>query len=175
MFLGFFILKSSKSEALLVLLAEAKLIVLSTTLSLKLQNQFSLRASQKFFTNRAVPLLFKCNLFLLRHKSSILLSFMNIIHLPLHTFSSFLLIFLISSSNSWSWWWMKPEKVIYTSLTSISLMIVMPFLTFWSVSTLFWMSLVLAWMMIITTAWKVSVFRIILVRILPHLDQNNSE
>ena len=175
MFLGFFILKSSKSEALLLLLAWAKLIVSSTTLSLKLQNQFSLRASQNFFTNRAVPLLFKCNLLLFKHESSILLSFMNIIHLALHTFSSFLLISLISSSNSWSWRWMTPEKAIYTSLTSISLMIVMPFLTFWSVSTLFWMSLVLVWMMIITTAWKVSVFGIILVRIFPHSDQNNSE
>ena len=38
MFLGFFILKYSKSEALLVLLVEAKLVVLSATLSLKLDN-----------------------------------------------------------------------------------------------------------------------------------------
>ena len=51
MFLGFFILKYPKSETLLVLLAEAKLVVLSATLSLKLHNQFGLRACERFFTN----------------------------------------------------------------------------------------------------------------------------
>ena len=52
MFLGFFILKFLKSETLLVLLAEAKLVVLSVTLSLKLHNQFGFRACEKIFTNR---------------------------------------------------------------------------------------------------------------------------
>ena len=99
MFLGFFVLKFLKSETLLVLLAEAKLVVLSATLSLKLHNQFGFRACEKFFTNRAVPLLFKCNLLLLRHEPSILVLLMNLILLPLHKFSNFLLISLISSSK----------------------------------------------------------------------------
>ena len=51
MFLGFFILKYPKSETLLVLLAEVNLVVLSATLSLKLHNQFGLRACEKSFTN----------------------------------------------------------------------------------------------------------------------------
>ena len=51
MFLGFFVLKYPKSEKLLVLLAEAKLVVSSATLSLKLHNQSGLRAREKFFTN----------------------------------------------------------------------------------------------------------------------------
>ena len=50
MSLGFFILKV---KTLLVLLAEAKLVVLSATLSLKLHNQFALTACEKMFTNRA--------------------------------------------------------------------------------------------------------------------------
>ena len=53
-------------EVLLALLAEAKLVVLSATLSLKLHNQFGLRACENVFTNREVPLLFKCNLLLLK-------------------------------------------------------------------------------------------------------------
>ena len=131
MFLGFFILKFLKSETLLVLLAEAMFVVLSVTLSLKLHNQFGFRACEKFFTNRAVPLLFKCNLLLLRHEPSILLLLMNLIPLPLHKFSNFLLISLISSSKFWSSRWMTFEKVIFLSLlTSISLMVVMTFLTF---------------------------------------------
>ena len=73
MFLGFFIVKFLKSETLLVLLAEAMFVVLSATLSLKLHNQFGFRACEKFFTNKAVPLLFKYNLLLLRHEPSILL------------------------------------------------------------------------------------------------------
>ena len=89
MFSGFFILKFLKSGTLLVLLAEAKLVVLSVTLSLKLHNQFGFRGSEKFFTNRAVPLLFKCNLLLLRHEPSILVLLMNLIPLPLHKFSKF--------------------------------------------------------------------------------------
>ena len=100
MFLGFFILKFLKSETLLVLLAEAKLVVLSVTLSLKLHNQFGFRTCEKYFTNRAVPLSFKCNLLLLRHEPSILVLLMNLIPLPLHKFSNFLLISLISSSKS---------------------------------------------------------------------------
>ena len=117
MFLGFFILKFLNSEKFLVLLAKAKLVVLSTTLSLKLHNQFGLRACEKIFTNSAVPLLFKCNLLLLRHEPSILLlSFMNLIPLPLDKFSNFLLISLISSSKSWSPRWMTPEKAICTSV-----------------------------------------------------------
>ena len=48
MFLGFFILKYPKSETLLELLAEAKLVVLSVTLSVKLHNQFGFRACKKF-------------------------------------------------------------------------------------------------------------------------------
>ena len=43
MLLGFFILKFLKSETLLVLSAEAKLVVLSAKLLLKLNNQFGLR------------------------------------------------------------------------------------------------------------------------------------
>ena len=93
MFLGFFILKFLKSETLLVLLAEAKLVVLSVTLSLKLHSQFGFRACKFFFTNRAVPLLFKCNLLLLRHEPSILVLLMNLVPLPLHKLSNFLLIF----------------------------------------------------------------------------------
>ena len=133
---------------MLVLLAEAKLVALSARLLLKLYNQFGLSACEIFFTNWVVPLLFKCNLFLLRHEASILL-FMNRAHLPLDKFSNFLLISLIFSSNPWSLWWMKPQKALCTSLwTAISLMVVMTFLTFWSVLTLFWMSLVSVWMMI---------------------------
>ena len=92
MLLGFFILKFLKSEILLVLLAEAKLVVLSVTLLLELHNQFDLTTCEKNVTKRAVPLLFKCNLLLLRHEPSILLLLMNIIPLPLHKFSNFLLI-----------------------------------------------------------------------------------
>ena len=73
MSLGFFILKFLKSETLLVLLAEAKLVVLSATLSLKLHNQFGLRAYEKCFTNIAVSPSFKCNLVLFIHEPSILL------------------------------------------------------------------------------------------------------
>ena len=89
-FLGFFILKFSKSETLIVLLAETKLVVLSATPSLKLHNQFGLRACEKFFTNRTVSLLSKRNLLLLRHEPSILLLIMNLISLPLRKFSNFL-------------------------------------------------------------------------------------
>ena len=92
MFLGFFILKFLKSETLLVLLAKANLVVLSVTLSLKLHNQFGFRACEKVFTNGAVPLLFTCNLLLLRHEPSILVLLMNLIPLLLHKFSNFLLI-----------------------------------------------------------------------------------
>ena len=49
MFFAFFILKFSKSETLPLLLAEAKLIVLSATLSLKLNNQFGLIVCEDFF------------------------------------------------------------------------------------------------------------------------------
>ena len=79
MFLGFFILKFLNIETLLVLLAEEKLIALSGTLSLELHSRFGLRACETFFTNGAVPLLFKCNLLLLRHEPSILLILMNLI------------------------------------------------------------------------------------------------
>ena len=48
MFLGLFIPKFLKSETLLVLLAEAELVVLSATLSLKLHNQFRLRTCEFF-------------------------------------------------------------------------------------------------------------------------------
>ena len=47
---------------------------------------------EKFLINRDVPLLFKCNLLLLRQVLSVLLSFINIMPLPLHRFSSFLLV-----------------------------------------------------------------------------------
>ena len=73
MFLWFFILKFFKSETLLALLAEAKLVVLSATLSLNLYNEFSLTGCENFFTNWVVPLLFKCILLLLKHEPSILL------------------------------------------------------------------------------------------------------
>ena len=131
MFLGFFILKFLKSETLLVLLAEAKLVVLSATLSLKLHYQFGLRVYEKFFTNRAVPPSFKCNLLLLIHEPSILLLSTNLIPLTLHKFSNFLLTSLIFASKSWSLRWMTFEKAICVSfLTSIFLMVVMTFLTF---------------------------------------------
>ena len=49
MFLGFFILKFLKSEkTLLLLLVEAKLVILSATLSLKLHNQFGQRVCENF-------------------------------------------------------------------------------------------------------------------------------
>ena len=131
MSLGFFILEFLKSETLLVLLAEAKLVVLSATLSLKLHYQFGLRVYEKFFTNRAVPPSFKCNLLLLIHEPSILLLSTNLIPLTLHKFSNFLLISLIFASKSWSLRWMTFEKAICISfLTSIFLMVVMTFLTF---------------------------------------------
>ena len=85
MFLGFFFLKLLKSETLLVLFAEAKLVILSARLS-----------------KRAVYLsviLFQCNSLLLRHELSLLLLLMNLIPLPLHKFSNFLLISLITSSK----------------------------------------------------------------------------
>ena len=100
MSLGFFILEFLKSETLLVLLAEAKLVVLSATLSLKLHYQFGLRVYENFFTNRAVPPSFKCNLLLLIHEPSILLLSTNLIPLTLHKFSNFLLISLIFASKS---------------------------------------------------------------------------
>ena len=99
MFLGFFIRKFLKSETLLVLLSE-ELVVLSATLSLKLHNHFGLSAFEKVFTNRAVTLLFKCNLLLLRNKPSISLLLMSLIPLPLHKFCTFLLISLTFSLKS---------------------------------------------------------------------------
>ena len=100
MFLGFFILKFLKSETFLVLLSE-ELVVLSATLSLKLHNHFGLSAFEKVFTNRAVTLLCKCNLLLLRNKPSILLLLlMSLIPLPLHKFCNFLLISLTFSLKS---------------------------------------------------------------------------
>ena len=123
------------------------------TPSLKLHNQFGFRACEKIFTNRAVLLLFKYNLLLLRYELSVLLSLlMNLIPLHLPKFSNFLLIFLIFSSKSWLSRWMTLEKAICISLsTSISLIVVMTFLTFWSVLTLFWPSLVPVWMMTYAT------------------------
>ena len=47
MFLGFFISEFSKSETLLVLLSEAKLVVLSAILSLKLYHQFDLKVDSR--------------------------------------------------------------------------------------------------------------------------------
>ena len=130
MFLGFFILKFLKSETLLVLLSE-ELIVLSATLSFKLHNRFGLSAFENVFTNRAVLLLFKCNLLLLRNKPSILLLLMSLIPLLLHKLRNFLLISLIFSSKSWSSRWTTLEKAIFISLlTSVSLMVVMTFLIF---------------------------------------------
>ena len=73
MFLGFFVLKFLRCETMLVLLAEVELVVLSATL----HDQFGLRACKRYFTNRAVPLLFKRNLLLLRREPSILLILMN--------------------------------------------------------------------------------------------------
>ena len=98
MFLGFFILKFLKSETLLVLLV-LKLVVLSPTLSLKLHIQFDFRVCENFFTNRAVPLLFKGNLLLLRHEPSILVLLMKFIPLPSHKFSTFVLLSLISKKS----------------------------------------------------------------------------
>ena len=45
-FLGFFVLKFSKNETMLVLFVEETLVALSATLLLRLHNQFGLRASE---------------------------------------------------------------------------------------------------------------------------------
>ena len=67
-----------------------------------MHNQFGLRACEKLFTNRAVPLLFKCNFLLLRHEPSVLLLSMNFIPLPLYKFSNFLLIsYFLLSNDTW--------------------------------------------------------------------------
>ena len=63
--------------------------------------------------NREVPLLFKCNLLLLRQVLPILLLFIKIIPLPLHKFSSFLLVSLILSSKSWSLRWIILDSAIF--------------------------------------------------------------
>ena len=57
---------------------------------------------EKFLINREVPLLFKCNLLLLRQVPSMSLLCIKIIPSPLHKFSSFLLVLLILPSKSWS-------------------------------------------------------------------------
>ena len=71
-------------------------------LSFLFMSQTEFTALETFLINREVPLLFKCDLLLLRQVLSMLLLFIKIMPLLLHKFSSFVLISLILSSKSWS-------------------------------------------------------------------------
>ena len=80
---------------------------------------------------------------------SMLLLFVKIIPIPLHKFSSFLLVSLILSSKSWSLRLIILDNAIFMlSLVSYSLIEEITFLIFWRVFTLFWMSFVPLWIII---------------------------
>ena len=65
----------------------------TSPLSFSFMSQIQFTTFEKFLTSREVTLLFKCNLLRQVH---------FITTLPLHKFSSFLLLSLILSSKSWS-------------------------------------------------------------------------
>ena len=85
----------------------------TSSLSFPFMSQAEFTALEKFLINREVPLLFKCNLLLLRQVLSVLLLFIKIILLPLHKFSSFLLVSLILFSKSWSLQWILQGNAIF--------------------------------------------------------------
>ena len=121
----------------------------TSSLSFPFMSQAEFTALEKFLINREVPLLFKCNLLLLRQVLSMLLLFIKIIPLPLHKFSSFLLVSLILSSKSWSLRWIILDNAIFMlSSVSYSLIEEITFLIFWRVFTLFWISFVPLWIII---------------------------
>ena len=103
----------------------------------------------KILINGEVQPLFKCNLFLLRQSLSILLLFIKIIPLPLHKFSSFLLVSWILFLKSWSLGRIILDNgILMLSSVSYSLMEEITFLIFWRVFTLFWILFVPVWTMI---------------------------
>ena len=94
---AFFDLKLFKGDTL-----ENKTMELFARLRTSFMTQTEFTAFEKCLINRDVPPLFKCNLLLLRQVLSVLLLFIKIIPLPLHKFSSFLLVSLVLSSKTWS-------------------------------------------------------------------------
>ena len=62
----------------------------TSSLAFLFMSQAEFTALEKFLINREVPVLFKCNLLLLRQVLSMLLLFIKIILLSLHKFSGFL-------------------------------------------------------------------------------------
>ena len=85
----------------------------TSSLLFLVMSQAEFTALEKFLINREVPLLFKSNLLLLRQVLSVLLLFIKIILLPLHKFSSFLLVSLILFSKSWSLQWIIQGNAIF--------------------------------------------------------------
>ena len=85
----------------------------TSSLSFSFMSQTEFTALEKLLINREVQLLFKCNLLLLRHVLSMLLLFIKIIPLPLHKFSSFLLVSFILPSKSWSLRWIILDNAIF--------------------------------------------------------------
>ena len=87
---------------------------------------------------RAIPLLLRCNLLLLREELFMWLLSIKRIPFPLHRFSSFFLSLLISSSKSWQFCWMTFDKTISVlSFSSFSLITFIILLIFYKMPILF--------------------------------------
>ena len=124
-------------------------------LSFSFMSQTEFTAFQKFLISREVPLLFDCNLLLLRQVLSMLLLLMKVIPLPLYKFSSFLLVSLLLFLKSWSLQWVILDNaILMLSSVLYSLIEEITFLIFWKVFILFWISFVPVWIII-----KLSFFR----------------
>ena len=146
---AFFDLRLRKWDMLENEAIELFLSLRTSSLSFPFMSQGKFTVLEKVLINREVPFLFKCNLLLLRQVLSMLLLFIKIIPLPLHKFSSFLLVSLILSSKSWSLRWIILDNAIFMlSSVSYSLIEEITFLIFWRVFTLFWISFVPLWIII---------------------------
>ena len=96
---AFFNLRLRKRDTLENETIELFVRLRTLSLSFSFISQAEFTALEKLLINREVPLLFKCDLLLLRQVLSMLLLFIKIIRLPLHKFSSFLLVSLICFRN----------------------------------------------------------------------------
>ena len=96
---AFFNLRLRKRDTLENETIELFVRLRTLSLSFSFMSQAEFTALEKLLINREVPLLFKCDLLLLRQVLSMLLLFIKIIPLPLHKFSSFLLVSLICFRN----------------------------------------------------------------------------
>ena len=88
----FFDLKLRKWDNLEHEIIELFVRLRTSPLSFSFMSQTEFTAYEIFLISRKVPLLFKCNLLLLRQVLSMLLLFIKIIPLTLHKFPSFLLV-----------------------------------------------------------------------------------